>query len=115
MQQPFRIIIRDAAIQRFEYTFEAFWKYKKDYLRAKEGIVCNSPKSCFRELFSVGVITEEETIRLLEMTDDRNMTSHTYKEKVAQIIYGKLKEYSKLMEEVSGRLETKAFTKRRRK
>jgi len=115
MQLPFSIIIRDAAIQRFEYTFEAFWKYKKDYLRVKEGIVCNSPKSCFRELFSVGVITEDETVKLLEMTDDRNMTPHTYKEKVAQIIYGKLKEYSKLMEEVSGRLETKAFTKRRRK
>ena len=112
MQQPFSIIIRDAAIQRFEYTFEAFWKYKKDYLRVKEGIVCNSPKSCFRELFSVGVITEEETIRLLEMTDDRNMTSHTYKEKVAQIIYGKLKEYSKLMEEVIGRLQTKPKSKR---
>jgi nucleotidyltransferase substrate binding protein (TIGR01987 family) len=115
LQEPFTVIIRDAAIQRFEYTFEAFWKFIKDYLRAKEGIVCNSPKSCFRELFSVGVITEEETIRLLEMTDDRNMTSHTYKEKVAQVIYRKLKEYSKLMEEVIGRLETKAFAKRRRK
>jgi nucleotidyltransferase substrate binding protein (TIGR01987 family) len=105
MQQPFSIIIRDAAIQRFEYTFEAFWKYKKDYLRVKEGIVCNSPKSCFRELFSVGVITEDETVRLLEMTDDRNMTSHTYKEKVAQIIYGRLQEYSNLMAEITKRLQ----------
>ena len=107
--------MRDAAIQRFEYTFEAFWKFIKDYLRGKEGIVCNSPKSCFRELFSVGVITEEDTIKLLEMTDDRNMTSHTYKEKVAQIIYGNLKEYSKSMEEVIGRLETKDFAKKWRK
>ena len=103
MQQPFSIIIRDAAIQRFEYTFEAFWKYIKDYLRVKEGLVCNSPKSCFRELFSVGVITEDETVKLLEMTDDRNMTSHTYKEKVAQIIYGRLQEYSKLMAEITKR------------
>ena len=39
------------------------------------------------------------------MTDDRNMTSHTYKEEVAQIIYGKLKEYSKLMEDVKGRFD----------
>ncbi len=37
------------------------------------------------------------------MTDDRNMTSHTYKEKVAQTIYGKLEEYSKLMEAIIGR------------
>ncbi|CAD7770009.1 hypothetical protein BLFGPEAP_00273 [Candidatus Methanoperedenaceae archaeon GB50] len=34
------------------------------------------------------------------MTDDRNMTSHTYKEEVAQIIYGKLKDYSELIEGV---------------
>ena len=39
------------------------------------------------------------------MTDDRNMTSHTYKEEVAQIIYGKLKEYSKLMEDVKRRFD----------
>jgi hypothetical protein len=51
------------------------------------------------------MITEDETIKLLEMTDDRNMTSHTYKEEVAQIIYGKLKNYSKLMEDVIGRFE----------
>lgn len=29
---------RDAAIQRFEYTFEAFWKALQAYLREKEGL-----------------------------------------------------------------------------
>jgi hypothetical protein len=58
-----------------------------------------------RDAFTVGVINEAETVKLLEMTDDRNMTSHTYKEGVAQIIYGKLKEYSRLMEDVLGRLK----------
>jgi nucleotidyltransferase substrate binding protein (TIGR01987 family) len=105
IQQPFSIIVRDAAIQRFEYTFEAFWKFVKDYLRIKEGIICNSPKSCFREIFSTGIIKDDETIKLLEMTDDRNMTSHTYKEKVAQNIYEKLKEYSMLMENIMGRFK----------
>lgn len=66
----------------------------------KEGIVCNSPKACFRELFSIGTTNEEETMKLLEMTDDRNMTLHTYKEEVAQIIYGKLREYSTLIENI---------------
>ncbi len=105
MQQSFSVIVRDAAIQRFEYTFEAFWKLTKEYLKVKEGIISNSPKSCFREVFTVGMINEDETIKLLEMTDDRNMTSHTYKEEVAQIIYGKLKEYSRLMEDVMRRFE----------
>ncbi|GBE05092.1 MAG TPA: DUF86 domain-containing protein [Candidatus Moranbacteria bacterium] len=105
LQQPFSIIVRDAAIQRFEYTFEAFWKFIREYLRIKEGIICNAPKSCFREVFTIAVIKEDETVKLLEMTDDRNMTSHTYKEKVAQIIYGKLKDYSNLMEDAIGRFK----------
>ncbi|MFQ5965793.1 MAG: HI0074 family nucleotidyltransferase substrate-binding subunit [Candidatus Scalinduaceae bacterium] len=105
LQQPFSVIVRDAAIQRFEYTFEAFWKFIKEYLKTKEGVISNSPKSCFREVFTVGMINEDETIKLLEMTDNRNMTSHTYKEEVAQIIYGKLEEYSRLMEDVIGRFK----------
>ncbi len=105
LQEPFSIIVRDAAIQRFEYSFEAFWKFTKEYLRLKEGIISNSPKSCFREIFTIGMIKEDKTIKLLEMTDDRNMTSHTYKEEVAQIIYGKLKEYSKLLEDIIGRFK----------
>jgi len=98
VNEPYTVIVRDAAIQRFEYTFEALWKFLKEYLQKKEGIVCSSPKSCFREAFSARMITEEEIVRLLQMTDDRNMTSHTYKEEVAQMIYSKLKEYSILME-----------------
>ena len=93
LRQPFSIIVRDATIQRFEYTFEAFWKFLKEYLKKREGIVSNSPKSCFRETFLLGFITEEETVKFLEMTDRRNDTSHTYKEEVAQIIYSKIPEY----------------------
>ncbi|MGB9638219.1 MAG: nucleotidyltransferase substrate binding protein [bacterium] len=62
--------------------------------------MCNSPKSCFRELFSIGLIDENKTIKLLEMTDDRNLTSHTYDEKLAKELYNKLGEYYKLMEEI---------------
>lgn len=93
LKPPFSIIVRDATIQRFEYTFEALWKFLKEYLKEREGIVSNSPKSCFREIFSLGFITEEETVKCLEMTDRRNDTSHTYKEEVAQIIYSKIPEY----------------------
>ena len=64
----------------------------------KEVIIANSPKSCFRETFSIGYLNEEETIRFLEMTDKRNATSHTYKEEVAEAIYASLKEYTEAME-----------------
>jgi nucleotidyltransferase substrate binding protein (TIGR01987 family) len=92
--EPFSIIVRDAAIQRFEFTFEALWKFLKEYLKEQEGIISNSPKACFRELFPLGLLNETETVAFLEMTDDRNMTSHTYKEEVSQIIFSRLPEYS---------------------
>src|SRR3989304_6784386 len=94
--EPYSEIIRDASIQRFEYSFEIFWKLLKEYLREKEGIICESPKSCFREAFKVELLTEEETIKALEMTDDRNLTAHTYHEEVAMEIYQKIKGYYEL-------------------
>ncbi len=97
---PYSVIVRDAAIQRFEYSFEIFWKFLREYLRVREGIVCNSPKSCFREAFTVKLLTEEETIKALEMTDDRNLTSHTYREEVAEEIYARIEDYHKLMNKV---------------
>ena len=97
LEEPFSLIVRDATIQRFEYTFEALWKFLKEYLKEKEGVISNSPKACFREIFSSGFLTEEETVKCLEMTDKRNETSHTYKEEVAQAIYSKMREYTRLM------------------
>ena len=108
-REPFSIIVRDATIQRFEYTFEAFWKFIKEYLKEKEGIIRNSPKACFREVFSLGFSSEEETVQLQEMTDKRNDTSHTYKEQVAQAIYNKIAEYSLLMEKILSEFKGKVY------
>ena len=109
-KQPFSVIVRDASIQRFEYTFEAFWKFVREYLKEKEGVVANSPKSCFKELFSLGLANEEETVELQEMTDKRNDTSHTYKEEVAQSIYEKIGGYviltEKTLDKIAKRLTT---------
>lgn len=105
LKEPVSIIIRDATIQRFEYTFEAFWKFVHEYLKNKEGKICNSPKSCFRELFALEILNEEETEKCLVMTDMRNTTSHTYKEEVAKAIYAQIPEYCVLMKKTISRLE----------
>lgn len=91
------VIIRDASIQRFEYSFESLWKLLKAYLDQCEGIVCNSPKRCFREALKVGLLSVREAETCLIMTDDRNLTSHTYIEAVAEAIYGKLPSYLNAM------------------
>ena len=106
---PVSVIVRDASIQRFEYSFESSWKLLKGYLYKVEGLICNSPKECFREGFKVGVLSVEETETSLVMTDDRNLTSHTYIEPIAEAIYRKLPSYlavmQSLLENIQGRIE----------
>jgi nucleotidyltransferase substrate binding protein (TIGR01987 family) len=106
-EEPYSIIVRDAAIQRFEYTFETFWKVVKNYLDVQEGIICNSPKSCFKEAFKVNLLLEEETVKILEMVDDRNLTSYTYREEVAAEIYRRIRDYWDLMDRVCRRVVEK--------
>lgn len=72
-------IIRDATIQRFEFTVEAVWKLAQLYLREQEGLDLGSPKRVFRECFHVGILDENETQKALEMIDDRNLTIHMMK------------------------------------
>ncbi len=103
-EEPYSTIIRDASIKRFEYSFDIFWKFIKDYLRVREGIECASPKSCFREAFKVGILSEEETVKTLEMTDDRNLSTHTYDEEAVEEIYHQIRDYWVLMDRVCRRV-----------
>jgi hypothetical protein len=48
LRTAFSVMVRDASIQRFEYSFESLWKLLKAYLEQYEGIVCNSPADCRR-------------------------------------------------------------------
>ena len=91
-------IERDAAIQRFEFTFEAVWKAAKEVLYDREGIDAASPKGVIRSSREVGLLTEVQTVTALGMVDDRNLTVHTYNEKLAIDIYSRLKSYLALME-----------------
>lgn len=47
LAQPFSVIVRDAAIQRFEYTFELAWKLFRKVARI-EGLEVNSPRQAIR-------------------------------------------------------------------
>ena len=69
--EEYSVIVRDAAIQRFEYSYETIWKLIKRYLQENEGVVANSPKSVFREALSNNILSVEEAELALVMTDDR--------------------------------------------
>ncbi len=102
---PFSVIVRDATIQRFEYSFESLWKLLKLYLAEREGVICNSPKRCFREVLNAGLLSAKEVVVCLTMTDDRNLTSHTYIEAVAETIYKKLFRYAAVMGKLLRQIE----------
>ncbi len=80
----------DATIQRFEFTFELCWKFLKDFFLEKD-IALNYPKEVIGQAFSVGMI-DNETL-WVQMLTDRNMTSHTYDEQLADQIFKRIQGY----------------------
>lgn len=92
--------LRDSTIQRFEFSVELMWKLIKRFLEENEGISCRSPKSCIREFFSAGYLSQDETLTLLKMVDDRNRTSHTYHEEIAEEIFKNIGLYLPLLKKV---------------
>ena len=61
------MVERDAAIQRFEYTFEATWKTAQLFLAEVEGLTANSPKSVVRASWQAGLF-DESTAQLALQT-----------------------------------------------
>lgn len=89
---------RDAAIQRFEYTFEATWKAAQLYLREVEGLEVGSPKRAARAALQVGLFDAARVHQLLAMVDDRNLTVHTYNDQLAEAIDSRLAGHSVLLQ-----------------
>jgi nucleotidyltransferase substrate binding protein (TIGR01987 family) len=87
---PLRLIVRDAAMRRFGYSFEATWRLLKDYLDRREGVVCSSPPICFREAMQAGLLSAEETEVCLTMADDCRQAAHAYDESPTATIHARL-------------------------
>jgi len=102
LKQPKSVVIRDSAIKRFELTFELAWKSTKAYLANKD-VVCLSPRDCLMASFRLGLIPDDP--RWLRMIEDRNLSVHTYNEKLADDVYGRLGEYLILFGELKKSLQ----------
>ena len=103
-KEEYSVILRDATLQRFEYTVELFWKTLKTWLLIREGVDCASPKKCIREAVSNGFLSNPEAETALQMIDDRNLLSHSYLEEIANKIYKQHSRYAALMRKVLNRL-----------
>jgi len=100
-------IERDASIQRFEYSFEAIWKTAQRYLKVVEGIDANSPKAVIRSSMIIALFDEEMARYALVMADDRNLTSHTYKQELAQEILSRMPQHAMVLKHWLMAIETK--------
>ena len=72
-------------------------KYSSICGYTQEGLEIGSPKGVIRGFLQVGLFTEEQTVLALAMVDDRNLTSHTYNEGLAEQICEQLDNYAELM------------------
>ena len=95
-------IVRDACLQRFEFSYELLWKTLKIFLEEIHGVRAVSPRQVFKEAFALSIIDEELTF--VEMIESRNPLSHTYNEEQAAKIYVKCADYLKAIKNVLAQL-----------
>ena len=101
--------IYDAVIQRFEFTYELAWKLLKAYMSYNGIADVNSPREAFKEAFASGLIHDGN--EWISMLKDRNLTTHTYDESQAIIIYENIKKcyihlFIGLREKLMGEIRT---------
>ena len=104
--QPESDILRDAVIQRFEFSFELIWKTLKLYLE-RQGHECGGPRATLKKAFAEGLVTTPEEADLwLQVLDDRNLTSHAYDEALAKTIYQHISgSYANLLKEMAEKIQ----------
>ncbi len=95
-------VVRDSAIKRFELCFDLAWKSIKVCAKI-QGAECYSPKACFKTAFQLKLIEYDE--KWSDMVDDRNLSSHTYKEELAEEVYSKLSGYLSLFKDLLQKLK----------
>ena len=102
--------LRDACIQRFEYTFELCWKMLKRQLELELPNPTEVDGYSYRQLFRIGA--ERGLVQDVEAWFDyrerRNITSHTYDEEKAAKVFEALPAFTIHAEELLARLKERS-------
>ena len=99
IQQPQNEFLRDAVIQRFEYTIELAWRVAQKVM----GSPSTAPKAIVREMASQGLITNP--VKWIEYIDRRNETSHIYNQDVAKRVYDAAVAFAKDCHELIAKMD----------
>lgn len=95
LAQPKTDYLRDATIQRFEYTFElAIKMIKRSLEKWPEGTTIDQQtyRDMIRMAAEAGLITDPKA--WFEYREARNVTSHAYDEKLAEKVYATVKKFA---------------------
>jgi len=87
-QRPLSELEKQGLIQAFEFTHELAWNVMKDYFAWQGNPGITGSRDAAREAFQKGLVEDGEG--WMEMIKSRNQTSHTYQQKVADEIAGKI-------------------------
>lgn len=86
--RPLSNLERQGLIQGFEFTHELSWKLLKDFLEERGRMNIYGSKDACREAFQAGLLDNGDV--WMDMIPSRNLSSHTYNEKIARDIEGKI-------------------------
>lgn len=89
-QRPLSELEKQGLIQVFEFTHELAWNVMKDYFAYQGNPAITGSRDAAREAFQKGLVEDGEG--WMEMIKSRNQTSHTYQQKIADEIAGKVVE-----------------------
>jgi len=76
--------LQDAAIHRFEFCIELYWKVLKKFL-ATEEVETTTPRDVIAKAYQFQFIDDEKV--WLEMLRNRNITSHIYNQEEAKRVF----------------------------
>lgn len=76
-------------IQAFEFSFEQCWKAWQKELKAFR-VSTPSPRQTLAAAFRQGWITPEKEALWIQMHEDRNLASHTYRAEVATRLFERI-------------------------
>lgn len=105
--RPLSDLEKQGLIQAFEFTHELAWNVMKDYFAYQGNPGVTGSRDAAREAFQQGLIEDGEG--WMEMIRSRNLTSHTYQQKIADEICSHiLKRYFPLFEQFQRRMNALA-------
>ncbi len=83
-------VMKEGAIQRFEYTFELAWKTLKDFLQFRQVTLDRlGPGDVIRAAFAAGYLSHGD--EWMDALDARNEMSHVYRQQAFERVIGEIR------------------------